>query len=195
MSTTATTATSNENPITEWIEAVRHGDEQSAKKLWDCYFERLLKFARRQMSSIPGAVYDEEDTAISTFRILYSKLQQGSYADLEGRDEFWKLMLSIALRKINRRVDYEAAEKRQIPESHDWRTDEELIADIPRQALATEYASMLASLRDVNLERVVLWKLEGYTNEEIAVKLHRTKRTVQRMLNLIRELWKDLPQA
>ena len=46
-------------------------------------------------------------------------------------------------------------------------------------------------LGDVNLEQVAVWKLEGFTNEEIALNLNRTRRTVQRMLNLVRELWQE----
>jgi DNA-directed RNA polymerase specialized sigma24 family protein len=35
----------------------------------------------------------------------------------------------------------------------------------------------------------VLWKLEGYTNQEIAGKLGCALRTVERTLRLIRRIW------
>jgi DNA-binding CsgD family transcriptional regulator len=36
---------------------------------------------------------------------------------------------------------------------------------------------------------VAVWKLEGYTNAEIAAKLDCTPRTVERKLRIIRGLW------
>ncbi len=37
--------------------------------------------------------------------------------------------------------------------------------------------------------QVVLYKLEGYTNNEIAQRLHVTPRTVERKLDLVRRTW------
>jgi DNA-binding CsgD family transcriptional regulator len=34
-----------------------------------------------------------------------------------------------------------------------------------------------------------LWKLEGYTNDEIAAKLGCARRTVERKLRVIRAVW------
>ena len=48
---------------------------------------------------------------------------------------------------------------------------------------------MLAALDDETLRRVALWKMEGYTNEEIADKLGVTCRSVERKLQRIRGKW------
>ena len=44
----------------------------------------------------------------------------------------------------------------------------------------------LDSLGDDTLKAVALWKLEGYSNEEIAAKLRCVTRSVERKLNVIR---------
>lgn len=55
--------------------------------------------------------------------------------------------------------------------------------------IADEFNSLLARLEDDTLQSVALWKLEGFTNEEIAEKLDCVPRTVERKLQLIRTLW------
>ena len=46
-------------------------------------------------------------------------------------------------------------------------------------------------LGDPGLEAVALWKMEGYTTQEIAAQLGCAPRSVDRKLHLIRELWKE----
>ena len=49
---------------------------------------------------------------------------------------------------------------------------------------------MLARLRDPLLRQLAVWKLEGYTNAEIAVRLGCSEPTVRRRLAIIRRLMK-----
>jgi DNA-directed RNA polymerase specialized sigma24 family protein len=100
-------------------------------------------------------------------------------------------MLMVALRKISRRVEYESSLKRSIQLANKVRVDESLVVDPSSGEMAIEYQALLAKLNDPNLERVATLKLDGYTNEEIAISIHRTRRTVQRMLDLIRDLWRE----
>ena len=44
-------------------------------------------------------------------------------------------------------------------------------------------------LKDPDLRQIALWKLEGYTNPEIAARLDCTLRTVERKLERIRAYW------
>ena len=60
----------------------------------------------------------------------------------------------------------------------------------PKLSLSS-LGSLFALLNDPELESLVMLKLEGYTNDEIAEKLGYTRRTIQRMLNLVRDAWKD----
>ena len=52
---------------------------------------------------------------------------------------------------------------------------------------------MLALLGDPELRKVAVWKMEGYSNEEIASKLDCVPRTVERKLRMIRSLWEKEP--
>ena len=44
-------------------------------------------------------------------------------------------------------------------------------------------------LGDDTLRKVAVWKMEGYTNEEIAGHLGCVPRTVERRLREIRQIW------
>ncbi|TWT92737.1 ECF-type sigma factor [Stieleria varia] len=176
------------NSIAVWIDAVRRGDESAAGELWRRYFHQLMHLARSRMRTLPRATYDEEDAAISTFRVLCQKLQDGDYPAVQRHDELWRLMLTILIRKINRRAEYESADKRGAPATGTDLPDPISVEWI-QAGVSDECEHLLRKLDDPHLERVALWKLDGYTDDEIAKKLNRTRRTVQRMLRLIRDIW------
>jgi DNA-directed RNA polymerase specialized sigma24 family protein len=50
---------------------------------------------------------------------------------------------------------------------------------------------LLDLLGNADLRSIALWKMEGYTNEEIAAKLPCARSTVQRKLNLIQTRWEQ----
>jgi len=45
------------------------------------------------------------------------------------------------------------------------------------------------ALGDATLRDIALWKMEGYSNAEIAVKIGRVEKTVERKLGIIRDKW------
>ena len=54
---------------------------------------------------------------------------------------------------------------------------------------------LLEALEDEKLQQIALWKLEGYTNDEIAEKLDLTTRSIERKLQRIREKWSQVLEA
>ena len=73
---------------------------------------------------------------------------------------------------------------------------EEVISQEPDPAFATqvvdECQTLLRRLDDDELEQIALFKLEGYTNEEIANELSCSLRTVKRRVVLIRRSWETM---
>jgi DNA-directed RNA polymerase specialized sigma24 family protein len=47
----------------------------------------------------------------------------------------------------------------------------------------------LAALDSPELRQIALWRLEGFTNREIADRLQRTERSVERRVKRIRSKW------
>lgn len=55
--------------------------------------------------------------------------------------------------------------------------------------VAEECQRLLSSLNDGQLRQIAIWKMEGFTNAEIAVKISRSVPAVERKLARIRTLW------
>jgi DNA-directed RNA polymerase specialized sigma24 family protein len=79
----------------------------------------------------------------------------------------------------------------EVPGEHDL---EELLTREPTPeeaaAMADECGRLLDLLGEPELRQVALWKVEGYTNEEIAARMDCVPRTVERKVRRIRLLWK-----
>jgi DNA-directed RNA polymerase specialized sigma24 family protein len=57
--------------------------------------------------------------------------------------------------------------------------------------LVEQYQILLERLGDDKLRQIAVWKLEGWTNGEIAGKLNCSRRTVIRKLETIRLIWSE----
>jgi DNA-directed RNA polymerase specialized sigma24 family protein len=99
----------------------------------------------------------------------------------------------LTARKAITAIDRELAEKRGGGAVGGGFALEGAIGAEPTPAFAAEMADqvrvLLDELGDPDLRRVALWKLEGYTNAEIAGLLDRSVATVERKLDLIRHKW------
>jgi DNA-directed RNA polymerase specialized sigma24 family protein len=75
---------------------------------------------------------------------------------------------------------------------------EQVVGHEPDPAFAAEVAEecgrLLAELEDDCLRQIALWKMEGFTNEEIAAKLGRSVPTVERKLARIRRCLLEEPK-
>jgi DNA-directed RNA polymerase specialized sigma24 family protein len=60
--------------------------------------------------------------------------------------------------------------------------------------VAEECRRLLDGLADEEMRSIALWKMEGYSTEEIAEKLRCVPRTVERRLQVIRKLWGEAPE-
>ena len=58
-----------------------------------------------------------------------------------------------------------------------------------------EHHRLLESLRDDQLRKVAVLRMEGYSNEEIASELEMSVRSVERKLKLIRDQWSQEVQS
>ncbi len=180
---------SAENSVTCWLDAVRSGEEEAAANLWDRYFNRLVRLARKRLTTDPG--YDGEDLAVSVFKSLFRNLQDGRY-ELNDRDALWSLLVVFTMRKANDRWNRHSAQKRQRPGQDavdaSEAQDRELTPDLAVM-MADQCQHLLEKLDDNELIRVAVLKLEGHSNAEIGEALNCSVRSVGRMLNLIRRIW------
>jgi DNA-directed RNA polymerase specialized sigma24 family protein len=181
--------------VTVWIGELKDGDGQAAQQLWERYFEKLVILARRKLRGAPRRAKDEEDVALSVFDSLFQGTEEGRFPRLDDRHDLWRLLVHLTAQKAADQVRHELRQKRDCrrnvsvdEESLDGILGREPTADFAAQVVE-ECQWLLARLDNAKLREVAVWKMEGYTNQEIAAKHHCVTRSVERRLDSIRKLW------
>ena len=191
--------------VTRWLQAVEQGDEDAAQRLWERYYSSLLRLARSKLTGISGRAFDEQDVVLNAFDACYRGLQSGRFPHINDRQDLWKLLISLTARKAIDGIRREQRQKRgagKVFNEADWgnddaETDEQSMARFVGPDPTPEFAVMVAEDLELRLNQlpnrlfrdICLWKIEGWTNEEIATRLDCTTRTVERKLELIRKHW------
>ncbi len=188
--------------VTQWLFALRRGDSEAAHRLWDRYFRRLLRLARRNLGTrIRATAFDEEDVAAGVLGEFFLKVEQGGHREVANRDELWQLLVVITIRKAVVLARRERTQKRgsglvalesEIGPPGQFRLDDLIGEDLTSSFadfMSEECRLLIESLADPELEKIALWKLAGHTNDEIALKQSCTRVTIQRKLRMIRKIW------
>jgi RNA polymerase sigma factor (sigma-70 family) len=192
--------------VTKLIQLLR-SDEKTERDLaalliWRRYFRDLLELARNNLNKRVRRREDEEDVLQSMYKSFCLRQQRGEF-DLAGRDALWKLMVTITLRKARNVAKAQGREKRDIgreqtmpaedeARSANWALEQmDAAGPSPAEAAVLNEAleRRLAALADPELRQIALWRLEGYTNREIADRLDMTERSVERRTERIRNKW------
>jgi DNA-directed RNA polymerase specialized sigma24 family protein len=192
--------------VTQWLGRIQAGDREAAQRLWERYFEQLVRLARAQLYGARRRAADEEDVALSAFDSFIRRAEQGRFPGLHDRYGLWPLLAKITKCKAIKLVEHERTQRQgggkvrgesalAAPDGDSqagggW---QEVLGGEPSPAfvcqVAEEFRLLLDRLPDPNLRQVALWKLEGYTNAEIAGRLGCVESTVERKLRVIRTVW------
>jgi DNA-directed RNA polymerase specialized sigma24 family protein len=198
---------SSPGSVTCWINQLKAGERAAAQPLWEGYFRQLVARARRQLQGVPRRAADEEDVALNAFDSFCRAAEQNRLPDLYDRDDLWQILVVITDRKSCDLAQHERRQKRGGGKVRDEAAlvDAKLssegspLAQIMSQEPSPEFAAQVAEehqrllglLGDAELQRVAVWKMEGYSLEEIAARVGRVPRTVKRWLRLIRKIWEQ----
>ena len=197
-------ASESEGSVTRCVRDVGSGDAAAATLLWERYFALLVQVAKKRLarSGSTGADADEEDAALSAFVSFCTAAGEGRFPDLPDREELWRLLVVITARKVGEQVDRRRALKRG---GHLHRVEgageNGLMAGInavlarepnPEVAaiVAEETRLLLERLANSQLQAIAVWRMEGYTADEIAMRLGSCVAPSWRKLELIREAWR-----
>jgi RNA polymerase sigma-70 factor (ECF subfamily) len=161
------------------IRRLKQGDQDAATAIYLRYAERLLQLAKSQTP----------DLLQSVFRTFFRRAADGQYVAPEG-DELWKLFLVMALNKIRTRGAFHRAKKRDYrrtvqglePEDAANQDDTQEAYHVLRLSIEDFIEQYPDQHRDV-----VRLRIEGFEVNQIAEKLQRSKRTVERILQGFRE--------
>ena len=185
-----------EGSVSRWLGPLQQGDPAAVQQLWERYFLSLVKLARQRLRPTPTHGADAEDVALSAFDSFCRNAQGGRFPQLSDRHDLWRLLVVITARKAAHLARDQGRLKRGggLAPSEDVDLDQYLGREpTPELAaeVAEEYQRLLTNLGDADLAAVAGWKMEGYSNAEIAAKLDCAPRTVERKLQLIRGVWEQ----
>ena len=188
-----TTPTSGDGVFPALLVRLREGDEHAAAVVFERFVRRLVGLASQRLDARTRRLHEPEDVVQSAFRSFFARLEEGAY-ELDGWDSLWGLLTIITLRKCRGRRRYTHARKRDAarevawPESCDgcWF---ELVDREPspvEAAMITELVSSLLNELKSPERAIVELCLDGYETREIASRLDRSERTVQRVRQAVR---------
>jgi RNA polymerase sigma factor (sigma-70 family) len=194
--------------VTRLIHLLRSQDtavrDMAAGMIWQRYFRELLSLARRSLDRRVRHRADEEDVLQSMFRSFCARQGRGDF-HLADRNELWRLLVTITLRKARNTTKAQRRERRDVEREQasaaeagcdssctTWELAQmDAAGPSPAEAALLNEAleRRLESLADLELRQIALWRLEGYSNREIAQELDCTERSVERKLERIRSKW------
>jgi DNA-directed RNA polymerase specialized sigma24 family protein len=192
----------SDDSVSVWLDRLKAGDPAAARLLWDRYFGQLVRLARAKLSARVRRTADEEDVALSAFHSFCRAAEAGRFPRLDDRDDLWAVLVTLTERKAYAQAARDRAAKRgggrvggdSVLRPPDGPAVEAEAVD-PDPAFAAEVAEECdrlldrLSAHDTILRDMAVWKLEGFTNAEIAARSGRSVATVERKLALIRTLW------
>jgi DNA-directed RNA polymerase specialized sigma24 family protein len=192
---------SSPGSVTALLERLEAGDHEAAQPLWERSYPRLVARARERLRDTPRRTADEQDVALSAFDSFCRGAAQGRFPQLKDRDGLWALLVLITVRKAADLIKDNRRERRgggQVrgDSAFAGRDGEGGLAEVeagdptPDVAaqLAEEFQGLLDRLGSDELRAIVVWKLEGYTNAEVAARLGCATVSVERRLRLIRKI-------
>jgi DNA-directed RNA polymerase specialized sigma24 family protein len=192
-----------DDPVTPWLSLLRDGHPEAAQRIWDRYFRRLVGLARKRLNGRRFGIADEEDVAISALNSFYRNAREGRFPQLTDSDGLWRLLVIITARKAVHLIRDQQRAKRgggrgafsgPLDSHGDEPAIEKLVGNEPSPEFAAQVAEeyeRLLGLLDEDLRGIALAKLDGLTNEQVAARLNRPLRTVERKLKLIRAIWEE----
>ena len=194
--------------VSHWINQLKAGDPVAAQKLWERFFERLVALAGGKLKGTRHRSVEDEDVAVSAFESFCQGAAQGRFPQLSDEHDLWQVLVVIVERQAMElggrqrskggtgiAVPTESAFNHLEPFAAMQAGRDEILRPEPTPDFAVQVAEecqrLLDRLGDAELRSIALWKMQGYTNEEIAAKLGSTLRSVERKLRLIRSRWNE----
>jgi DNA-directed RNA polymerase specialized sigma24 family protein len=167
---------------------------RGAQRLWEAYFYRLVRLACQRLGQSPRRGADEEDVALSAFKSFVLRAEQGKFPNIDDRDDLWQVLYVITVRKsidlLRREIKHGAVVS--LSDLAIMGTagpiDSEPTPELAAQ-FADELRDLLGRLDDPTLSRIAVWRMEGYTNKEIAGRIGVIEQTVERKVRRIRDIW------
>jgi DNA-directed RNA polymerase specialized sigma24 family protein len=192
--------------LTLCIQQLRSPDgrerDEAARIIWDRFSARLQALVRRHLDGGIRRREDENDILQNMYASFCAGQLKGQAAPA-SREELWKLLVRITMCKLVNTAHRHHAARRDVRRERVRPRDQPCEDSVfPRWMLehvdraqpspeekalvCDELNRLLLHLPEDNRD-IVVWKLEGFTNAEIAFRIGRTVRCVELKMQLIRQ--------
>jgi RNA polymerase sigma-70 factor (ECF subfamily) len=178
------------------LQQIRQGSQDAATQLYHRYVERLRALAEAKCSANLARRLDAEDIVQSVFRLFFQGVRQGFY-DVPAGEDLWKLLLVMALNKIRAKGAYHKAAKRDVRLTASVDTSDASLENHVKHGHEGE-AFMQVVVKealehlDPRQREMVELRVQGHDISEIADKTGRSKRTVERNLQEVRNKLRNM---
>ncbi len=180
-----------------------HQRNEAARVIWERFSSRLQNLVRRHLDNRIRRREDEHDILQS----MYSSFCKGQFEGKTppaSREELWKLLVRITMCKVVNTAHRHMAAIRDVRRETVAGRDggpggeskfpqwmlEHVGGSQPsheEKVIVLEEIDRLLQGLKPELRQIVLWKLDGFTNAEIACSIGRTVRCVELKMQLIRK--------
>lgn len=178
------------------IRRLRTGSQDAATQLYLRYAKRLHLLSQARCSPDLAARVDADDIVQSVFRTFFRRAEKGEY-DVPDGEDLWKLFLVIGLNKIQSTGAFHRAAKRNVRASvgsdgleHASEETDETSLSILQMSIDEVLDKLPPSHRDI-----IHLRIEGHEVAEIAARIGRSKRSVERILQEFRKQSAELIHA
>src|SRR5262249_22578532 len=147
--------------------------DHAVRELWERFFADLTGYARRRLRAMnaPCGPADEEDAASQAFTKVCHGIERGQLK-LASRVDLSRVLRSATAREVITLLHRSRGRR-------GGALDEHVLGQVPDPALTPDLLllafdacqRLLDLLESDELRQVAVWKLAGYTNEAIALKL------------------------
>ena len=174
--------------VTGVLLQLQRGERSNVDLLLQRYLHRLIGLAASKLGGQPELVDYAEDVALSSLKSLCLGVEQGRFAELRDRDELWRLLATITVRKsislMRSQRNTSQASELQLAQILSCEPD-----PAETQVMESYISELFEMLDDDELRQIAKLKIDGYKNAEIAKKLGCVERTIERRLHRIRNIW------
>ena len=177
--------------------------DEAARVIWERFSSRLQSLVRRHLDNRIRRREDEQDI----LQNMYSSFCMGQFEGMRppsSRAELWKLLVRITMCKVVNTAHRQMAARRDVRRETVAPRDQAqgagslfpqwMLEHVDRsqpspeeKGIVLEELNRLLSGLSEELRQIVLWKLDGFTNAEIACTIGRTVRCVELKMQLIRK--------
>ena len=188
------------------LDAMQSGEDRAFTAFFNRHYDQLVQFAKKKLGSFPLRTFDEHDVAQSAMKSLFKSLRENRF-EAQNSIELWQILISITKNKLIDRRRRQHAQKRgsgMVRGDSIWTqagddnlfyeqqdTKQNMTPDAQVELLETTDL-LFQRLEDDKTREVARLLLEGYRINDIAEKLNCVRRTIERKIVHIRELWGEV---